>query len=64
MVSTAVSAATGQLEVDILANASPIGMNPRPDDMAVTTEAMSKAKLVFDCICSPPVTKMLKVRNL
>lgn len=50
----------GRLEVDILANASPIGMNPKPDDMALTTEAMSKSKLVFDCICSPPVTKLLK----
>ena len=37
-------------------------MNPKPDAMAVTTEAMSKSKLVFDCICSPPVTKLLKVR--
>jgi shikimate 5-dehydrogenase len=54
---------SGQLEVDILANASPIGMSPLVDDMAVTKEAISKAKLVFDAIYTPPVTKLLKVRS-
>lgn len=45
----------------MLANASPIGMSPLVDDMAVTTAAIEQAELCFDAIYTPPKTKFLKV---
>ena len=48
--------------MDVLANASPIGMWPDVDAMAVMDAAIDNAKLVFDAICCPPNTKLLQVR--
>lgn len=49
------------MQVDVLANGSPIGMSPKVDAMAVSEDAISKASLVFDAIYTPPKTKLLKV---
>jgi len=45
---------------DILINASPIGMHPKVDEMAVSENVLKKEMVVFDVVYNPLQTKLLK----
>ena len=47
--------------IDLLINATPCGMYPKTDEMAVSDEIVKSSSVVFDCIYNPYRTKLLNV---
>ena len=47
--------------IDILINATPCGMYPKTDEMAVSNDIVKSSSVVFDCIYNPYRTKLLNV---
>jgi len=47
-------------ELDLLINASPVGMYPKMEAMPVNGEALSHVKAIFDCIYNPKETLLMK----
>ena len=47
--------------IDILINATPCGMYPKTDEMAVSSDIVKSSSVVFDCIYNPYRTKLLNV---
>ena len=45
---------------DLLVNATPLGMYPNIDNMAVTEEIVNNCKYVFDAVYNPLETKLIK----
>lgn len=45
---------------DLLVNATPLGMYPNIDNMAVSHEIVNKCKYVFDAVYNPLETKLIK----
>lgn len=46
---------------DLLINATPLGMYPNVDAMAVTPKLVSQCKYVFDAVYNPLETKLIKI---
>ncbi len=49
--------------IDLVVNATPIGMYPNVDDMALDEDIISKCDYVMDIIFNPKQTKLLKYAN-
>jgi 3-dehydroquinate dehydratase/shikimate dehydrogenase len=47
------------IECSVILNATPVGMHPNADASPVSRRALERAKLVFDAVYNPPVTKFL-----
>lgn len=47
-------------EIDLLINATPVGMYPNVDEMPVGEDIISKSKAVFDVVYNPLETKLVK----
>jgi shikimate dehydrogenase len=47
-------------ESDLLINATPVGMYPRPDGSIVNREALHRGLLVMDLVYNPPRTRLLR----
>ncbi len=47
-------------DIDILINATPVGMYPREDETLIDAELMHSELVVFDIVYNPPETKLLK----
>ena len=47
-------------DYDLLANATPVGMFPKVENMPVSKEVVSSCKAVFDVIYNPVETKLMK----
>ncbi|MBQ2444504.1 MAG: shikimate dehydrogenase [Clostridia bacterium] len=47
-------------DIDLLVNATPVGMYPNADNMAVNESIIEKSKVVFDAVYNPLETKLIK----
>lgn len=47
-------------DFDLLVNATPVGMYPKTDAMAITKEQLSNCKAVFDAVYNPAKTLLIK----
>ncbi len=47
-------------EYDLCINATPLGMYPNTDAMAVTAEQLSRCKALFDAVYNPEKTKLIR----
>ena len=47
-------------ESDLLINATPVGMYPRPDGSIINREALHRGLLVMDLVYNPPRTRLLR----
>lgn len=47
-------------EIDLLVNATPVGMYPNVDDMPVIEDIINRSKAVFDVVYNPLETKFVK----
>ena len=46
--------------IDLLINATPVGMHPNPDEMPVSREVLEDTDYVFDAVYNPMDTKLVK----
>ena len=46
--------------IDLLINATPVGMYPNPDEMPVSREVLEDTDYVFDAVYNPMDTKLVK----
>ncbi len=53
-------AGIGDVQYDILVNATPVGMFPRVDASPVPTKILRRGTLVFDTVARPAVTRLLR----
>ena len=49
-----------QGDIDVLINATPVGMYPHQDNCPVSDEVINKSKAVFDAIYNPLETKLIE----
>lgn len=49
------------LGIDVIINATPIGMYPNTDDMLISPELLDRHQTVFDIVYNPVETKLLKL---
>ena len=47
-------------DIDLLVNATPVGMYPNPDNMVVNESIIEKSNVVFDAVYNPLETKLIK----
>lgn len=51
---------TFEKHIDLLINATPLGMHPNVDSMAITEDIIEKSNAVFDVVYNPLETKLVK----
>ena len=48
-----------KMDIDVIVNATPVGMYPNCDNMPVSISVAKRCNLVFDAIYNPKVTKLM-----